>query len=103
MQVEFDRLISCPSACGDEHYVADAMETAALWHGGQSSALYAFMSTGSVLPGLAREARTCADYAAQLPPEGRAREGLTDDDMDAVNIMADICDALEAELPEQDA
>lgn len=33
------------------------------WHGGQFSPLYAFQSTGSVVPGLWAEAWRCALYA----------------------------------------
>lgn len=95
------RLVSCPSQCGDEHYVADARETAALWHGGQASALYAFVSTGTVLEGLSAEAEACRAMIGKRD----ARTGwgsvlpLTDDDERACNIMADICAVLEAELP----
>ena len=92
------RLVSCPSQCGDEHYVADARETAALWHGGQWSALYAFLSTGTVLPGLSSEAEACRRDAEAR----RGTPDMTDDDADACNIMADICAVLEAELPQDD-
>ena len=34
-------------------------QTAAHWHDGQFSALYAYSSTGAVLPGLAAEVRQC--------------------------------------------
>jgi len=103
MKAESDRLIRCPSQCGDEAYVADARETAYLWHGGQASALYAFASTGTVLPGLGSSARACADHCHAMTPEERARQELSDDDVTACNIMADICAALEAELTEEES
>lgn len=43
-----------------EYAVADLQETASHWHGGQWSALYAFCSSGTVVPGLASEANPCA-------------------------------------------
>lgn len=61
----------------DEYYAADLMRLAADWHGGQSSALYAFTSTGSVIPGLGAEARRCAEY-----PQARTlRDGQDEQDM----------------------
>lgn len=103
MKTAPDRLISCQSQCGDEHYVADARKTAYLWHSGQASPLYAFASTGTVLRGLASEARACADHANAMTDERRKVEELTSEDLDAVNIMADICETLGAELPDEDS
>lgn len=34
-------------------------QIAAQWHGGQASALYAFASTGTVLPGIEVEIKAC--------------------------------------------
>ena len=34
-------------------------QIAAQWHGGQASALYAFASTGTVLPGIEAEIKSC--------------------------------------------
>lgn len=34
-------------------------QTAGQWHGGQASALYAFASTGTVLPGIEAEIKAC--------------------------------------------
>ena len=44
------------------------------WHGGQFSPLYAFQSTGSVVPGLFAEAWRCALYADAngMPEEAEA-------------------------------
>ena len=98
MKAASDRLVSCPSQCGDEHYVADARETASYWYCGAASALYAFVSTGTVLPGLSGEAEACRRDAEAR----RGTPDMTDDDADACNIMADICAVLEAELPQDD-
>lgn len=50
--------------CGDHGHAswdcADRFRAlAADWHGGQASALYAFASTGTVVPGLTREVEQC--------------------------------------------
>ena len=48
---------------------ADAQEyreIASLWHGGQASALYAYASSGTIVPGLSMEIRRCMREAAQL-------------------------------------
>lgn len=37
--------------------VSNYRRTASYWHGGQFSPLYAFASTGSIIPGLEREVR----------------------------------------------
>lgn len=37
--------------------------TASHWHDGQTSALYAYSSTGTVLPGLAAEVKQCLNLA----------------------------------------
>lgn len=101
MKAESDRLIRCPSQCGDEAYVAEARETAYLWHGGQASAIYAFASTGTVLPGLSEEAEKCRAEANKEQDKSKPY-ALTDDDVTACNIMADICAVLEAELTEEE-
>lgn len=36
--------------------------TAANWHSGQGSPLYAFASSGTVVPGATREAKQCLSY-----------------------------------------
>lgn len=38
-------------------------ELAFMWHGGQASALYAFASTGTILPGLKQELRHCIELS----------------------------------------
>lgn len=37
--------------------------TASHWHDGQASALYAYCSTGTILPGLAAEIKQCLDLS----------------------------------------
>lgn len=70
-----------------EYHIAELRHVASEWHGGQVTALYAFSSTGSVVPGLATEARQCAERCkdaeeadklaaiTQLEPDGFARAG----------------------------
>lgn len=48
----------------DEH-----RQTAARWHGGQSSPLYAYASTGTVVAGVDREIRDCVDIVERGEPE----------------------------------
>jgi hypothetical protein len=45
---------------------------ASAWHGGMSSPLYAFASSGAIVDGIEREIRECMDGAEQF--------GLTDPD-----------------------
>lgn len=57
-------------------------ELAASWHGGQMSPLYTLASSGTPIPGLAREARACAKIA-------------DDEDRAALIELATLADALE--------
>jgi hypothetical protein len=67
-----DEYIKAPS--GATYHRGDLRLLAYDWHGGQSSALYAFASSGTPLSGLASEARQCV--------------GLTDDPIEADKLHA---------------
>jgi hypothetical protein len=43
----------------------EAREIASYWHGGQFSPLYAFSSSGTILPGLLGEIEDCLNTAEQ--------------------------------------
>lgn len=60
-QLDDSTLITTPLG---EFYVADLRDVASRWHSGQGSALYAFVSTGTVVDGLAGEASQCARSCA---------------------------------------
>lgn len=50
---------------------AEMREIAADWHGGQASALYAYASTGSLVPGLSMEVRRCMSEIEARRARGR--------------------------------
>lgn len=67
-----------------------AREVASWWHGGQSSALYAFSSSGYVGGGLAGEIRQCQ-------AEVKAHVGnYTQDDIRQLRLLAEYVDSREA-------
>lgn len=45
----------------------DMRTVASYWHSGQSSPMYAFCSTGTIVHGLEREARECMRQADNMP------------------------------------
>jgi hypothetical protein len=65
--------------------------TAADWHGGQGSALYAYASTGTVVDGLVTEIRECLDLVER---------GASDPDTDAVGEHARLTALLAAVQPQ---
>jgi hypothetical protein len=52
-----------------ETHIGDLRRVAADWHGGQSTPLYAFASSGAVVEGVAEEIEACLETAS---PEDRA-------------------------------
>jgi hypothetical protein len=54
---------------------SDARRIASEWHGGQASPLYAFSSTGTILPGLLSEINQCI------------RESSGHDDIDELRLL----------------
>jgi hypothetical protein len=68
--------------------IDEARRVAQDWHGGQSSAFYAFASTGHIDgPGLASEAR--------MAVKGAQSDALTDEDREAARDLLQLCEALE--------
>lgn len=51
---------------GETYHREELRQLAGEWHGGQWSALYAFSSSGTVVPGLATEAVSAADKSADI-------------------------------------
>ena len=73
-----------------EGYPAEAPLLAEHWHGGQWSPLYAFLSTGTVEPGLSGELCQCLASAERHAPE----------DIDALREFLQWANLAEDSIPE---
>lgn len=67
----------CDLAEDDASEPRDLRKLASEYHSGQASALYAYASSGSLVDGLAAEARACLAIAAEHGEEDAMRELLT--------------------------
>lgn len=63
----------------DSFHVSELRTIASYWHGGQFSPLYAFASSGSITPGLAKEALEAAKHAEMSEREHEEYEDVIDD------------------------
>lgn len=76
-----------------------ARDIAAEWHGGQFTALYAFSSTGTVIPGITGEIRSAIRQAELCADGGDAQD---DDTIAELNALYDLVDGLEDEAIERE-